>query len=220
MWVRNRVPIACSCSPDHPHHKHYAYHPCRTSMIEVPVIIECDEDFCQSFIGNNNTIDYGYSHEFDDNSYGYYVFINQNHWRLLTDNTSVRLESTTSHTSNWFGNDYKMAFNVWFDRNAPNIGQQCSAMKLPVLCTGPLCLSNSKLLIDCNPMNLWIHWLKTLPVNVLALSVIFIMMCLAVRHVNQQRIQEEELRLHGKYPLAFSQWTPKGYIEPKVMQLI
>jgi hypothetical protein len=70
-------------------------------------------DFCQSFVGNQNSIDFGYQPQEHDY---YYLLIGKNYWQLSVNESSmtVQLMSDESRQNNWFGNQYRIAIRSEF----------------------------------------------------------------------------------------------------------
>ena len=72
------------------------------------------EDFCQMFANNGFAIDYGYYNLMNDR----FLFIGHNYWRLhnkwVEREHQIELESDYSQRSDWFGSQYRVAFETSF----------------------------------------------------------------------------------------------------------
>ncbi len=76
------------------------------------VLLSANEEFCQSFVDNNNDIDYCIDWSFDNNmNVNNYLFIGHKSWQIITDfkNKSLEFVSNISYTNDWLGKEYRMA---------------------------------------------------------------------------------------------------------------
>ena len=75
-------------------------------------------EFCDEFKANSYEISYGFRRITKENPYLLYVFINKIYWQLeyIDGEPKDRNVSKDSNESNWFGDQYSMAFCLFVSK--------------------------------------------------------------------------------------------------------